>query len=39
MSRRGKAAVEIREGPVGARTLGNGLSYITLTVPYGVRVG
>ena len=34
----GKAAVEIREGAAGARTLGNGLSYISLTVPYGVRV-
>ena len=34
----GKAAVELREGPSGARALGNGLSYISLTVPYGVRV-
>jgi len=34
----GKAAVEIREGPEGTRSVGNGLSYISLSVPYGIRV-
>ena len=34
----GKAAVELRRGPPGARQLGNGLAHISLRVPYGVRV-
>ena len=34
----GKAAVELRRGPPGARQLGNGLAHIGLRVPYGVRV-
>jgi hypothetical protein len=33
-----KAGVELREGAAGARTVGNGLSYISIMVPYGIRV-